>query len=327
MKFCPQCGNTLTPGIRFCENCGHDLQLHAEAADSGGTSESDGNSADQPDEPSQPTAVKDLPPPPAAVAQPAEKKRNKGLFFILLAVIILLAGGWFGYQHFMKNAVESVLPSDSTLMLDESTTLDTAASGGTGTAADTSARLENEEETPVTTTVPEPKQNKPSAVKPGTQKKASTEVKKSPTSKKETGTTAKPEVQVKAEPMVRKPISIVFSSTNKEFPKYRNPKNPTRFTVSKKMMITRIVTDHYNEGNGTTSTGSITVKMKNGTTTGTWKAYGKPGSNGTTNGKWVCEPNTVFEPGVYLIQDSEPSTWSKNFFGTGFVEVEGYEVE
>lgn len=326
MKFCPQCGNALSPGIRFCESCGYDLLLPADAPVAGVSHGSPGANADQPVIPPPTAGVRDLPPLHNAVEQPKEKKKNKGLIIGILAVIIILAGGgWFGYQYYLNTGNEPAQLADSTLMIDESTILDTVASGGPLPVVDTASQYVVETSDP--SPVPESKQNKTATVKPGSQKKPSTDTKKTSASKKEKEPSVKPAVQVKAEPMVKKPVSIVFSSTNKEFPKYRNPKNPTRFSVTKKMMITRIVTDHYNQGNGTEAVGSITVKDKGGTVTGTWKAMGKPGSSGTVNGKWVCEPNIVFEPGVYLIHDSDPSSWSKNFFGTGFVEVEGYEVE
>lgn len=93
-------------------------------------------------------------------------------------------------------------------------------------------------------------------------------------------------------------------------------------------MITRITTDHYNDGMGTPRGGKITVKDQNDKIIGSYKALGMTGKNGTPSAKWVVEPNIMLEKGTYFISDSEPSTWSKTFVGgNGFVVVEGYEVE
>ncbi len=111
-------------------------------------------------------------------------------------------------------------------------------------------------------------------------------------------------------------------------PKNKNPKNPTKLTISKPTMITRITTDHYNDGMGTPRGGIITIKDRNGMVIAAYKALGKTGKNGTPSAKWVAEPNKIFNKGTYLIWDSDPQTWSKTLVGSnGFVIVEGYEVE
>ena len=92
-------------------------------------------------------------------------------------------------------------------------------------------------------------------------------------------------------------------------------------------MIVRITTDHYNKGMGTSGGGSISIKNSKGNVVGTFTAYGKPGKNGTPDAKWVSEPHKLLQEGTYYISDSDMSTWSKSFWGTGFVVVEGYETD
>jgi outer membrane biosynthesis protein TonB len=124
-----------------------------------------------------------------------------------------------------------------------------------------------------------------------------------------------------------KPGKIIFEVGRKEEPKSKNPKNPTKFSIQKPTMIIRITTDHYNNSMGTPGGGIITIKDKLGNTVGSYKAFGKTGKNGTPSAKWVCEPHIILEKGSYMIMDSDMPTWSKTFLGTGFVVIEGYEVD
>ena len=89
----------------------------------------------------------------------------------------------------------------------------------------------------------------------------------------------------------------------------------------------RITTDHFNNGMGTSGGGTISIKDRDGNSFGSFRASGKKGKDGTPNAKWVATPHIVLEKGTYFIWDSDMSTWSKNFVGTGFVVVEGYEVK
>jgi len=132
-------------------------------------------------------------------------------------------------------------------------------------------------------------------------------------------------------PVVEKkeiPSKVILEVGRSEEPKNKNPKNPTKLTISKATMITRITTDHYNDGMGTPRGGNIIIKDRYGITLGTYKAFGKKGINGTPSAKWVAEPNVILAKGTYLISDSEIQTWSRTLLGSnGFVVVEGYEVE
>ena len=108
--------------------------------------------------------------------------------------------------------------------------------------------------------------------------------------------------------------------------KDKNPDGATRLVIKQSSEILKITTDHYNDSKGTTNVGSITVTGDGGMVIGTFSAKGRAGTDGTTNGKWVAEPQVRLDPGVYYIQDSEPSTWSKNAQGVGLLNIEGYEI-
>ena len=108
--------------------------------------------------------------------------------------------------------------------------------------------------------------------------------------------------------------------------KDKNPDGATRLVIKQSSVVSKIITDHYNDSKGTTNVGSITVTGDGGLVIGTYQARGRAGTDGTTNGKWVAEPQVRLEPGVYYIQDSEPSTWSKNAQGVGLLNIEGYEI-
>ncbi len=124
-----------------------------------------------------------------------------------------------------------------------------------------------------------------------------------------------------------KATRVIFEVGRKEDARSKNPKNPSKFSIQSPTMIVRITTDHYNDGMGTSGAGKISILDRDGNIIATFKAYGKTGTDGTPNAKWVCEPHKVLVKGTYKIQDSDMSTWSKTFLGTGFVVIEGYEME
>lgn len=106
----------------------------------------------------------------------------------------------------------------------------------------------------------------------------------------------------------------------------KNPDGATRLIIKRSSIVLKITTDHYNDSKGTTNVGSITITGDGGMVIGTYPAKGKAGTDGTTNGKWVIEPQVRLDPGIYYIQDSQPSTWSKNDQGVGLLNIEGYEI-
>lgn len=121
---------------------------------------------------------------------------------------------------------------------------------------------------------------------------------------------------------------VILEVGHSEEPKSKNPKNPTKLTLQQTTTITKITTDHYNDGMGTPRGGKITIKNSDDNILGSFKAFGKTGKNGTPSAKWIAEPNITLEKGTYFISDSDPETWSKTFLsGNGFVVVEGYEVK
>ncbi len=360
MKFCPQCGKSLTPDNRFCEECGYDTLLENQApveppvtqpvvpqpaipvveepavpvteqVEPSGTTQV----------PPQQEATRPIPPILAdrAHQSPANtKKGNNKLIWILIGIIgvaALCAVGWFGYTKFIKSQPSDVIAADPSIMIDESTSSDTAKATNTSQATqDSLKRVQAIAAVPEEKTTSEAKKEN-QAAKPSSKNKPATK----PTAKQHNPANQtpnpEPKPQAKQGSVItvkqsdytpEKTLTTLFSSNNRETPKYKNPKNPVRFSVSKPCMIIRVSTDHFNEDKGTTNVGSITILDKNKKVIGTYKARGKNGSNGTTNGKWVAEPRISLEKGTYFIMDSDPSTWSKNFFGTGFVEVEGYEL-
>ena len=334
MKFCPQCGKELVPGNRFCEECGYDLLQESSPAVESTTITP----------PVPPAAEPHVQPPvlptPAATAQgkphvtvpgsPAGTKSSKlflWIFLGILGVAVIVTGGWFGYTKFLKEKTTESPAADSSTISGKSNPADT---GKALIAAQQS--LDSSKTTGATVATP----GKSSSAQPvkGAQadKGKTTSTGKNLSGANQQAAAAKPgksssSFVVKSTAMPPgKTLKTLFSSLNRENPRYKNPKSPTRFSLTKTVMIVRVITDHFNENKGTASAGTITILDKSKKVVGTFKATGKSGSNGANNGKWVAEPKIILQPGTYYIQDSDPSTWSKNFFGNGFTEVEGYEL-
>ncbi len=346
MKFCPQCGKELIPGNRFCEQCGYDLS--AEMQQNAGTEISPrlinpevADSARVPVPPTVPPAHPPMPPQPSSGGQkpvsppplpgysaPSGPKKHGMLLWIIIGIAgigALGAGGWFGYTKFFRDKPSTVTASDSSIMTDESTPArskpasavqplpDSAKPAGPGLGTPAESKPSPAPKTVATVkNKSNPKAPDPSG--PIRQQTAQSPVK--------TG----PSVAVKPDQGQGKTLITLFSSNKRDEPKYKNPRNPTRFTLSKAVMVVRLITDHFNNNNGTGSAGSISILDKGKKVIGTYKAHGKTGSKEVPNGKWVAEPQLILQPGTYYIQDSDPSTWSKTFLGDGFAEVEGYEL-
>jgi hypothetical protein len=119
---------------------------------------------------------------------------------------------------------------------------------------------------------------------------------------------------------------VILEVGRKEDPKHQKPKNPAKLTLVNPTMIVRITTDHYNDGMGTAGGGTISIKDRDGNVIGSYKVSGRSGTNGTPNAKWIVEPRKLLEKGTYFIWDSDFQTWSKTLMGSGFIVVEGYEV-
>ncbi len=87
---------------------------------------------------------------------------------------------------------------------------------------------------------------------------------------------------------------------------------PTTFTINSSWLVTSITTYHWNDAQGTTTTGTIGLRAAGGATFGPWQTTGQPGQGGVPNAYWVAAPNVVIPPGTYTVVDSDPSTWAQN---------------
>jgi hypothetical protein len=347
---CPQCGGILDKGDRFCQNCGFENSAPTMVVNT------NFKPVDLPDEIYKPeekenTLIADtatpkihLQEPKPFIPEPAEpivsqtteyvspgkstqpftfQKRKKSwpripLYIFLLAVLGI--AGWLGYNLYLNNQ--------------EQTPHETVANMGLPPVTETTETTTTPDvsEEPVKTVPEQPKET----AKPQSKIDQELAKQKAKEQNKSTQKTAVPTQKPKPENVTKestnstaseKPSKIIFEVGRKEEPKSKNPKNPTKFSIQEPTMIVRITTDHYNSGMGTPRGGIITIKDKLGNTIGSYKAFGKTGKNGTPSAKWVCEPHIILEKGSYMIMDSDMPTWSKTFLGTGFVVIEGYEVD
>jgi ribosomal protein L32 len=350
---CPKCGTSIADGDRFCPECGFDTTNQQTVATSGFVPVDQPQEIHKPEpefippvvelppppQPSKPTPV--VPPPPqpepmrppatahvtpAHTAEPAIKpKGGKSMIWILLLVIgigILGAAAWYGYNRYISGQNETSVDSANVTEVPEVANMDTASPEPVATE-------QPAEEAPEKTTAPTQSKPKSRVDQELAKYKAKEQTKPStqPTTQAKQST---PEVGVKvvsSNTVSTQPSKVLLEVGKKEDPKSKNPKNPTKLSISKSTMIVRITTDHYNDGMGTSSAGTISIKDKDGNVVGTFRASGRSGKNGTPNAKWVVEPNKLLAKGTYYIWDSDMTTWSKTFLGSGFVVVEGYETE
>ncbi|MBY0547274.1 MAG: hypothetical protein K2W95_08260 [Candidatus Obscuribacterales bacterium] len=93
------------------------------------------------------------------------------------------------------------------------------------------------------------------------------------------------------------------------------PTKPSRIEVKQQCTVTSLKTYHFNQGRGR-QPGIISLKRENGSSVGMWnaalEAVQAKGSAIPVNAMWVCRPGIALNPGIYLIEDSDPSTWSCN---------------
>ena len=115
----------------------------------------------------------------------------------------------------------------------------------------------------------------------------------------------------------------LFNNWNKAMI-YNGPSGATYFYLPRQTTITRIMTYHWNNGRGRTP-GQISLMGQDGKGYGPWTAVGTSGTGGASNVNWVVTPNISLPAGLYLVNDSDPSTWSHNSgsFGCGFTNVSG----
>lgn len=345
-RFCPQCGSSVVSEDRFCPQCGFDTSTETTSipippiAEPAPIRQSQSENippvieaatlsapvikpeANVP--PINPVQVRlrDYTIPPET-NKPAAKQKSKKRGLLLLVIIVALAAiataGWFAYDAFLNNKPEVPAATAQDMSLPPVT-------GADATNADNQVMEEpaaNSPEPAVSNSKPMSKIDQELAKQKAKQqtKPSQPPVQIQP-SKPEQGTKS---TQTTNENDQK--VTVILEVGRKEEPKNKNPKNPTRLVIQQPTMIVRITTDHYNKGMGTANGGSVTLKDASGNAIATFRAYGRTGTNGTPNAKWVAEPHKVLVAGTYYIWDSDFSTWSKNFLGTGFVVVEGYEVE
>ena len=308
MNFCPQCGTKFEPDARFCQECGFDINSVI-AID-----ELIPKSIIQPpvvETSALPPAENDIPPAATGpvifskkeITQPAKPSkppkqlgRKKLWYWFVLVIVVLSAAGWLGYNMYFSSKNGKPFTIGSNIY--------------------TSENASNEQ----------PESNtKPMSLMD--QELARQKAKGQSQSQQKEGSNQDANESVKSSE--NDIVSIVILEVgHKEDPKSKKPKNPAKLTLQKPTMITRITTDHYNDGMGTPRGGTITIKDSNDDVVGSYKASGKTGKNGTPSARWVAEPNIMLKEGTYFISDSDPATWSKTFLGgNGFIVVEGYEIE
>ncbi|MCX6251254.1 MAG: zinc-ribbon domain-containing protein [Bacteroidetes bacterium] len=357
MKFCPQCGSTVVPDDRFCQECGFDTSSDQPA------NEINFKPVDEPEvihKPEKEPIVPPLPYEPAPkhapvippehpapvpayippVKPPEYSTRQKGkktwLFIVLgfIAIGALGVGGWFVYNKYFTAQTKTPVVTQVNTGVPEITAVDSI---------------------PVNTKVPEPpaqaeplkpkattnpqssvdqkiakekakEQNKPA-------KQTTTHTQQTTTHTQQTTThtqQTKPDQGVEVSPGITANdylAKVILKVGRKEDSKNKNPKNPVKLTIKHPTMIVRITTDHYNDGRGVSGGVTISIKDRYGIPVGNFMAKGKSGINGAPNAKWVAEPHKMLDKGTYFIWDSDMSTWSKTVTGMGFVVVEGYEIK
>ena len=331
MKFCPQCGTKFEPGARFCQECGYDSNPGHAAVETNfkpvrepvvmATSEPEAIQIPEP-----------VPVPPVWTAEPvANQKAGKSrmrIVWLVTGIIALAAAGWFGYNKFFASSgklpantvVNPVVPEKTGV---DATGRDTLTSVPIKTAAPEQPVVKTKPPVTAGKDITKPKA-KVTTQQTAKEKSEPARQTLTPTKQAVPDTDEKKSRNVAGKDNKTKTlINVGISKT----PKDKNPKNPSKLVIQKPTMIVRIITDHYNKGQGTLSAGTLSIKDSEGNTVGTFSADGIPGEKGIPNVKWVAEPNIVLEKGTYFIWDSDMATWSKTFTGSGFIIVEGYEIK
>lgn len=96
-----------------------------------------------------------------------------------------------------------------------------------------------------------------------------------------------------------------------------------QLTLAYPAHIFQIGTNHWNQGNGTQISGTITLIHEDGTSYGPWQTKGQPVYN-VLNTWWWAFPDVLVKPGNYTIIDSDKRTLSANNYsqGMGFSSID-----
>lgn len=102
---------------------------------------------------------------------------------------------------------------------------------------------------------------------------------------------------------------VIFNNSNIDAVQ-NGPVNPTVFSIDRPYTIVYIQNYHYyNYGR---PPGYISLRGADGSRYGPWTTYGEQGQGRVQNAYWNCYPNVTIPPGTYVVEDSDPSTWSHN---------------
>ncbi len=335
MNFCPQCGKKFEPEDHFCQECGFRRPTD-QAFDKKETVETGKSAEIQKSEPKIS--------PPHWTAEPAvpqkQLKFKPWMVWLAAGAVVVFVAGWLVISRLSNSSDDpaanaGVNPTNPEIAATDSVGKDTLAK----------EPVKPPVVEPVKTAEKEPaktNQSEQPKVKAKPVVKTSQETGK-PKTKDTTKEKIEPVVEVvvppaktKTEQEVKDPpsdtvkmfkVKALLDVGRSKTPKDKNPKNPPRLTIQNPAMIISITTDHYNNGQGTSSAGTFTIRDSQDKIIGTFKAEGKVGENGIPNAKWVAKPNIVLEKGTYTIWDSDMETWSKTIAGGAYIQVEGYEIK
>lgn len=121
----------------------------------------------------------------------------------------------------------------------------------------------------------------------------------------------------------REPINTVFNNGNIAAV-FNRPNRLTWFSIKAPLLVTNMMNYHWNDAHGQ-DPGEIGLVHQDGTIYGPWRTHTAPGQGGVPNAYWLCEPEVVLKPGIYMVTDSDTSTWSQNIESKnqGITEIKG----
>jgi flagellar basal body-associated protein FliL len=348
MKFCPQCGTSLVEGDAFCLQCGFKIEQETPLSPVVRPNvPPQDDTFIPPPQPAnyqtQPSVAASYHPPPVNINESGPKKKSKivQILIIIGAIIILGGGGWLVYANFFKAKTDVVISDTAKVMTPKTATaipdsnqnvVEQQSTQVPITAATNVAKQETPSQpSKVTATNTNPTAPKvvtktisKTTIPASAPSKVTETVKETkPVSSNQPESNVQPSASVKVEP----PSITIFQVGQLGLAILKNPMKDCVFTLNDKYCITRITTDHYNSGHGTSRLGTIGIEDSNGRLLKQWNARGRSGASGVVNCKWVVEPDFILEAGTYKINDSDRETWSKKITGVGFVLIEGYKVQ